>query len=153
MRYSTVIAILTGILFTGCAINDTAELTKKYNELSYEPVSLNEKIRGLPENILLHIEDQYPGKTITGINASDSEYDINISNHTVLEFNLNGDFIIADSSYEDNNAKEISVEELPVYMLEYIGDYYPGNSIISIENDQEDIKVELSQEVRIHFPK
>jgi hypothetical protein len=38
-------------------------------------------------------------------------------------------------------------------MLEYIGDYYPGNSIIKIEEKQKDVFVELSQEIKINFPK
>jgi hypothetical protein len=152
MKSTLLFFALSFILLSGCAYNDTSQLSQESSVLTKEK-ELSIKINELPEKILFYLEDKYPGKTISNIEVEDQRYYVDVSNHTTISFDIDGYFIDSNSKMVAIDAQTMNLERIPEQIIEKIYTDFPGKSILEIREQDDHYNILLSHDVEFNLSK
>ena len=113
----------------------------------------------LPASALSYIATNFPNDSIYEVerdNECDTEvYEVELSSGIELYFDLQGNFLGTDETFDCDDDDEIDPSTLPANLLSYISANYPNDSIYEAERDdecdEEVIKVELTSGIELYF--
>ncbi|WP_159039885.1 PepSY-like domain-containing protein [Christiangramia fulva] len=110
----------------------------------------------LPQNILDFIHTNYPNINIEKAEMENNgNYEIKLENDLELIFDGHGNFL--GQGQDENNDdqgedhEDLSPNDLPQVIKDYITDNYPDNTIIEAEMDEEAYEITLNNGVELKF--
>jgi hypothetical protein len=108
----------------------------------------------VPAAILKYVQDNYPSNVyIKEIDTERFGYEIELSNHVDLYFDLNGNFISQDQDADnddDNDEATIAYADLPQNVRTLIETHFPGNQAIYVSKNTGSNKDKAVYEVKLN---
>ncbi len=143
---SVLIVVLSFVMLAFMSCKDNAVAPQSASFSKVEGASI--LVSSLPQAVKDFVASKYNGISIVSSTKYPQGYEVKLSDNTILDFGLKGEFLEVFSKSNPNDSTLIS---LPAAIVNYISKNYPTQTILKAEKGDKKIEVTLSNAVKLEF--
>lgn len=116
---------------------------------------ISSKKGGVPAELILpaikdYVQQNYPGATVREIELENRGFEVELSNNVELYFNLQGQFVFADTD-DDKDETPVSFDELPKNARDFLNTNFANAEYIAITMEEDDRQIEYEVKLNNRF--